>query len=276
MDDIVSESPLYESDSSGGEVSASSERRFGGIARLYGEEASARFTGARIAVVGIGGVGSWAAEALARSGVRRLTLIDLDHVAESNTNRQIHALDGAYGKPKVQAMADRIRAIDPMAETVAIEEFLDADNAEALLRGIDWVIDCTDAVRAKAALIACARAQGIGTVSCGAAGGRRDPGRLRVADLSAAVGDPLLAKVRHRLRREHGFPAAGLRGRAGRFDVAAVYSDEPVRYPDASCAPGGAQPGSPLACGGYGSVVTVTATMGLVAAARVLEGIAAA
>ena len=276
MGDIAPESPLYESDPSGGESSASSERRFGGIARLYGDEACARFAGARVAVVGIGGVGSWAAEALARSGVRRLTLIDLDHVAESNTNRQIHALDGEYGKPKVQAMADRIRAIDPAAETVAIEEFLDAGNAEALLRGVDWVIDCTDAVRAKAALIACARERGIGAVSCGAAGGRRDPGRLRVADLSAAAGDPLLAKLRHRLRREHGYPAAGLRGRAGRFGVAAVYSDEPVRYPDpdASCAPGGAEPGSPLACGGYGSVVTVTAAMGLLAAARVLEGIA--
>lgn len=275
MNEIAPKPSLYESGPSVGESSASSERRFGGIARLYGAKACARFAVARVAVVGIGGVGSWAAEALARSGVRRLTLIDLDHVAESNTNRQIHAIEGEYGKPKVQAMAERIGAIDPSAETIAVEAFLDADNAEALLRDLEWVVDCTDAVRAKAALVACARDRGIGVVSCGAAGGRRDPLRLRVADLSAVAGDPLLASLRHRLRREYGFPAAALRGRAARFGVAAVYSDEPVQYSAAGCAPGGAQPGSPLACGGYGSVATVTAAMGLAAAAQVLEGIAA-
>ncbi len=249
------------------------QRRFGGVARLYGEAALARFAQARVGVVGLGGVGTWAAEALARTGVGHLRLIDLDHVAESNTNRQIHALETEFGKAKVVAMAERIRLIHPQARVETIEEFLTADNAAAQVAGLDVVIDCIDQVVAKAALVAHARAAGLAVVTCGGAGGRRDPLRIRQADLAHTHGDPLLAALRQRLRQEHGFPRP--RGKvAPTFGVSAIFSEEPLVWPPALPADGdaaAARPGSPLACGGYGSAVTVTATMGFVAAARALE-----
>ncbi len=245
------------------------ERRFAGVARLYGEAGYGRLRAARVAVVGIGGVGSWAAEALARSGVGAISLIDLDHVAESNTNRQIHALGDAYGRAKVTAMAERIAAIDPSCEVQPVEEFVDADNAMRLAAGHTLVLDCIDQVSAKAALIAACRAQGIAVITCGAAGGRIDPTRLRRDDLARASGDPLLAKVRYRLRRDHGFPRE--RGeRVRRFDVAAIYSDEPIRAPQ-ECSPQ-----ARLACAGYGSTVAVTGAMGFAAAAAALQHLAAA
>ncbi len=247
-------------------------RRFGGVARLYGEAALAGFLRARVGVVGLGGVGTWAAEALARSGVGRLRLIDLDHVSESNTNRQIHALDTEFGKSKVGAMAERIALIHPRAEVEAVEDFVSADNVAALLGGLDLVIDCIDAVAAKAALVAWARSVGIRVVTCGGAGGRRDPARIRCDDLARTHGDPLLAALRHRLRHEFGFsPAAGKP--VASFGVRAVFSDEPLHWPVQDI---GVAPGSPLACGGYGSAVTVTATMGFAAAACALEQLPAA
>ena len=243
------------------------ERRFGGVARLYGEAGWRRLRAARVAVVGVGGVGSWAAEALARSGVGAISLIDLDHIAESNTNRQIHALGDAYGRAKVQAMAERIAAIDPSCDVQPVEEFVDPDNAARLAAGHDLVLDCVDQVSAKAALIAACRAQGIAIVTCGAAGGRIDPTRLRQDDLARASGDPLLAKVRYRLRRHYGFPReSGTRIR--RFDVAAIYSDEPIRTPQ-ECSPQ-----ARLACAGYGSSVAVTGAMGFAAAAAALQHLA--
>ncbi len=251
------------------------ERRFGGIARLYGTDGARRLRGASVAVVGLGGVGSWAAEALARSAVGRITLIDFDHVSESNTNRQLHALDGAYGKAKVQAMAERIAAINPAGAVVAIDEFATTDNASALIAGHDLVIDCADDVPAKAALIAAARALRVAIVTCGAAGGRVDPLRIAQGDLARIAGDPLLARVRHRLRREHGFARDDGRRAATKFGVVAVYSDEPVRRPGArdAQAPRGDTAGD-LSCAGYGSAVTVTATMGFVAAAVALNRLA--
>ena len=255
-------------------ASDATQRRFGGVARLYGDAAIGRFARARVGIVGLGGVGTWAAEALARTGVGQLRLVDLDHVAESNTNRQIHALETEFGKAKVVAMAERIGLIHPQARVEAVEEFLTADNAAALVAGLDVVIDCIDQVVAKAALVAHARAIGLAVVTCGGAGGRRDPLRIRHADLASTHGDPLLAALRQRLRQEHGFPRA--RGKvAPPFDVSAIFSEEPLAWPAAvpADAEGGeaARPGSPLACGGYGSAVTVTATMGFVAAARALE-----
>jgi tRNA A37 threonylcarbamoyladenosine dehydratase len=255
-------------------------RRFGGVARLYGPAAYARFTAAHAVVIGLGGVGSWAAEALARSGVGALTLIDLDHIAESNTNRQIHALDDAYGRAKVLAMAERVAAINPACTVRTIDDFITPDNVATLLPRADAVLDCIDQVAAKAALIAHCCAQRIAVITCGAAGGRVDPLRIRRDDLARVIGDPLLAKVRYRLRRRYGF-ARELHGRVRKFGVQAIYSDEPVRLPTASagahvlananddsgaCAPvsGG------LACAGYGSAVTVTAPMGLAAAAAAL------
>jgi tRNA A37 threonylcarbamoyladenosine dehydratase len=248
-------------------------RRFSGVARLYGDATVARLRAAHVVVVGLGGVGSWAAEALARSAVGRLTLVDLDHVAESNTNRQIHALDDAYGKAKVDAMAERVRAINPACSVRAIDEFATADNAPALVAGADVVLDCVDQVVAKAALIAAARAAGVAIVTCGAAGGRIDPTRIRCDDLARLAGDPLLAKVRHKLRRSHGFPRDAGR-RSPRFGVVGVYSDEPLRRPAAACEPE-ARPGAALACAGFGSSVVVTATMGFVAAAECLAALAA-
>jgi tRNA A37 threonylcarbamoyladenosine dehydratase len=244
------------------------ERRFAGAARLYGEAGFARLRSARVAVVGIGGVGSWAAEALARSGTGAISLIDLDHIAESNTNRQIHALGDSYGKAKVQAMAERIAAINPDCRANPVEAFADLDNAGALITGHDWVIDCIDQVSAKAALIAACRAQSIAVITCGAAGGRVDPTRLRQDDLARVHGDPLLAKVRYRLRRRYGFAREGGR-RVRKFGVAAVFSDEPIRMPQ-DCSPQ-----ARLACAGYGSTVTVTGAMGFAAAAFALQQIAA-
>jgi tRNA A37 threonylcarbamoyladenosine dehydratase len=246
-------------------------RRFGGVARLYGAAALERFGRARIGVVGLGGVGTWAAEALARSGAGRLRLIDLDHVSESNTNRQIHALDTEFGKAKVVAMAERIRLIHPGAQVEAVEEFVTAENAAALLQGLDLVIDCIDQVAAKAALIAQAHGAGLRVITCGGAGGRKDPARIRRDDLARSRGDPLLAALRHRLRHEYGYSRAAGK-QVPRFGIAAVFSDEALAWPVAeAAAEDAAAPGSPLACGGYGSAVTVTGTMGFAAAACALE-----
>lgn len=251
-------------------------RRFAGVARLYGTAAAERFALARAVVVGLGGVGSWAVEALARSAVGRITLVDFDHVAESNTNRQLHALDEAFGKAKVDAMAERVHAINPACRVQVVDEFASADNAPRLVAGADVVLDCIDQVIAKAALIAAARAARVPLVTCGAAGGRVDPTRIRCDDLARLAGDPLLAKVRHKLRREHGFPRDEAR-RPARFGVMGVYSDEPLRRPAPVCdADGRPVTGAALACAGYGSGVVVTATMGFVAAAQALAVLAAA
>ncbi|NMG64539.1 tRNA cyclic N6-threonylcarbamoyladenosine(37) synthase TcdA [Azoarcus indigens] len=239
-------------------------RRFGGLDRLYGVGAVERLAQSHVCVVGIGGVGSWVAEALARSGVGRLTLVDLDNVAESNINRQIHALDGTLGQPKVQAMAERIAEINPAARVVQVEDFLTPENAAGLLQGMDHVVDAIDNVRAKVAIAAVCRAHGLRLVMAGGAGGKADPTRIRVDDLARTEQDPLLAKVRAALRKNHGFPRDPRR----KFGIEAVYSVEPLRYPIAACAPGQAPQG--LACAGYGSSVAMTASVGLFAAARVL------
>ncbi|MCS6945748.1 MAG: ThiF family adenylyltransferase [Sutterellaceae bacterium] len=244
------------------------DRRFGGVARLYGKAAFARLRAAHAVVVGIGGVGSWAAEALARSGVGQLTLIDLDHVAESNVNRQVHALTDTLGQAKVAAMAARIAGIDPRARVNAVEEFVTVENAATLVPAADVVLDCIDQLAPKAALLAACRARGLAVLTSGAGGGRSDPTRIRRADLALVDGDPLLAKVRYRLRRHHGFPRAGAGRRTPKFGIEAIYSNEPVR--------GRGTAGAPLSCAGYGSVVTVTAALGLALAAAALDYLAAA
>jgi tRNA A37 threonylcarbamoyladenosine dehydratase len=255
-------------------ASADLERRFGGVARLYGAAGAARLRDAHVAVIGIGGVGSWAVEALARSAVGRITLIDLDHIAESNTNRQIHALGDSYGQSKVAAMAARVVAINPECEISPIDDFITADNVGQLIAGFDQVLDCIDNVNAKAALIAHARRAGMPVITCGAAGGRLDPTRIRQGDLATIAGDPLLAKVRQRLRRDHGFPRDEGTRRAA-FGVQAIFSDEPVRRPGADCMAHNGEVVGGLSCSGYGSSVTVTATMGFVAAAVALAQLAA-
>lgn len=243
-------------------------RRFGGIARLYGDAALVALARSRACVVGVGGVGSWAVEALARSGVGRLRLVDLDHVAESNINRQIHALEPTLGQAKVLAMRARVAAIDPGIEVEAVEDFLTPDNAADLVAGCDVVIDAIDNVRAKTALVLACRDAGVPLVVCGGAGGKTDPARIRVDDLTRTEQDPLLAKLRRRLRSEHGYPRDPRR----RFGVLAVYSDEPGRMPEAVCETGP----QGLACAGYGSSMAVTASVGLLAAARALDALLAA
>lgn len=241
------------------------ERRFGGVARLYGSEAAQRIRGAHLAVVGVGGVGSWAAEALARCGVGQLTIIDLDHVAESNINRQIQALDSTLGMAKVGALAARIADINPACTVHAVEAFIEPDNVAPLIpASAHGVLDCCDQVRAKAALAAHALRNRLPIVMAGAAGGKRHPQHVKMLDLAEVRNDPLLAKVRYRLRRDHEAP------RSGRMRVACVCSTDPVRpSQQTSCdAPQAAQG---LNCAGYGSSVMVTATFGMVAASAALE-----
>ncbi|MEY4752795.1 MAG: hypothetical protein RJA44_470 [Pseudomonadota bacterium] len=237
------------------------ERRFGGLRRLWGEAAYARVRAARIAVVGVGGVGSWVAEALARSGVARLVLIDLDQVAESNINRQVQALGSTVGAAKVQALQQRIHDIHPGCEVLAVEEFVAPENWPALLPAeVDVLIDACDQARAKLALADWARQGGRALVCVGAAGGKSAPQAVEVADLAAVTHDPLLATLRQRLRKA-GAP------RSGPIGLRCVFSREAVLPPqDAACASDGS-----LNCHGYGSSVTVTATFGMVAAAEALQ-----
>ena len=245
------------------------QRRFGGLERLYGLEGAAAIRRAHVAVVGIGGVGSWAAEALARSGVGALTLVDLDHVAESNINRQVHALDSTVGQAKVLAMRDRIAQIHPGCTVHAVEEFVEPDNWPMLLPGgVDAVIDACDELKAKTAMAAWARERKALFIACGAAGGKRLAHQVDVDDLAQTTHDPLLAQLRYRLRRFHGAPKEGKR-----IGIACVFSREAVAPPDPSCAIEGDGDGS-LNCHGYGSVVSVTATFGQCAAGWLLDRIA--
>lgn len=269
-----------------GLLTADLERRFGGLARLYGNAGAQKIRAAHVVVIGLGGVGSWAAEALARSGVARLTLIDLDHIAESNINRQIHALSGTLGMSKVEAMRERISGINPGCEVLCVEEFVDAANWPAIA-GLEAahtvsVIDACDQVRAKTAMAAWAMKNRASFISVGAAGGKRHAHKVDIEDLSAVTHDPLLAQLRYRLRKEHGA------ARKGKIGVACVFSREAVMQPvavnkaqagkapqpDACSLEEDAQSDGSLNCHGYGSVVSVTSTFGLCAAGWVLDKIA--
>jgi tRNA A37 threonylcarbamoyladenosine dehydratase len=253
------------------------DRRFGGIARLYGEAGLARFRNAHICVVGVGGVGSWVVEALARSAIGNITMIDLDNVAESNINRQIHALSGTLGMAKVSALKERIAQINPYCRVTEIEDFITPDNLDDMIgtRRFDYVIDAIDSVVAKTALIAYCRLKGIRLITIGGAGGQTDPTRIEIRDLCRTEQEPLLAKVRKRLRAQHGFP----RGTKNKFGIDAVFSTEPLRFPEAAEAceigDGEAQGITGLNCAGFGSSMVVTASFGLVAAAQVLRKLAA-
>ena len=244
------------------------QRRFGGLQRLYGVDGAQRIRQAHVVVVGIGGVGSWAAEALARSGVARLTLVDMDHIAESNINRQIHALTSTTGQAKVEAMRERIALIHPQCQVDAVDDFVSHDNWPALLPAMpDAVVDACDQVKAKVAMADWALHRKVGFITVGAAGGKRLAHKVDVDDLSRITHDPLLAQVRYRLRKHHGAPKGDKR-----MGVQGVFSRESVAPPDASCAIEG--DGS-LNCHGYGSVVSVTATFGMCAASEILNFLAA-
>ena len=257
------------------------ERRFGGLARLYGAVGAQNIRAAHVVVVGIGGVGSWAAEALARSGVARLTLIDLDHVAESNINRQIHALGSTLGQSKVQAMRERIADINPDCDVRCIEEFVDTANWPAIAQ-LDTateslaVLDACDQVKAKTAMAAWAIQHKVNFITAGAAGGKRHAHKVEIDDLALTTHDPLLAQLRYRLRKEHGG------ARKGKMGVNCVFSRESVMQPTSTTLTPDAQTtstdtlqtDSSLNCHGYGSVVSVTATFGICAAGWLLDKIA--
>jgi tRNA A37 threonylcarbamoyladenosine dehydratase len=246
---------------------AALRRRFSGLDRLWGSEAADLVRNAHIVVVGVGGVGSWTVEALARTGVGRLTLIDLDQVAESNINRQIQALDGTIGQAKVLALKERLAQINPMCVVDVVEEWVTPENCDDLLgsvsRPIDALIDACDQVRAKVVLAQWTQRRGVHFVGVGAAGGKHMAHRVSVDDLSSITHDPLLAQVRQRLRKS-GAPAAGRR-----MGWTYVYSNEPVARPQEAqmC-------DATLNCRGYGSLVSVTATFGLCAAGWIMEKIA--
>jgi tRNA threonylcarbamoyladenosine dehydratase len=254
-----------------------SSQRFGGVARLYGTAGLAAFHNAHVAVVGIGGVGSWAAEALARSGIAALTLMDLDDICLTNTNRQVHALQHTVGRSKTASMAERLRAINPRIRVHELARFYNESTAEDLFTTpCHAIVDAIDSVRQKAHLLATARARGIPVVTVGGAGGRIDPARIHTADLSLSRGDRLLMLVRKQLRTRHGFPRVG----KGKFRIPCVYSDEPPRFPRAdgsvcpvrdSVARDSAAPSGLNCDSGLGSATHVTATMALFATAIVLD-----
>ncbi len=233
------------------------ERRLGGVARLYGPEAFAKFEKAHVVVVGLGGVGSWAAEALARSAIGELTIIDFDHISISNTNRQLHALEDAYGKSKVEAMQARLKSINPDLTINVVDDFLTPENVDHLLKPGVAILDATDSLNSKVALAVWAKRHQAIFVMSGAAGGKVDPTKIAVDDLARTTQDPLLSKIRAKLRKEFGFEKDPKK----RMRVRVVYSQEPRS--------GVAQGG--LACTGYGSAVTVTASFGFAAAAEILH-----
>ena len=242
------------------------QRSFGGLQRLFGVEAAERIQRSHVAVVGIGGVGSWAAEALARSGVGEISLLDMDHIAESNINRQVHALASTLGMAKIEAMRERIAQINPDCKVHCVDLFVEPDNwPQVLPAGVTAVIDACDQVQSKAAMAHWARQTKTIFVSVGAAGGKRHAHLVDAGDLSKVTHDPLLAQVRYRLRKFHGAPREGKS-----IGIQCVFSREAVAAPDASCAV--SSDGS-LNCHGYGSLVTVTASFGLCAAGLVMDEI---
>ncbi len=252
-------------------------RRFGGVSRLYGADGLKKLQSSHVCVIGIGGVGSWTAEALARNAVGTITLIDLDNIAESNVNRQLHAVDGAFGKAKVTAMRERIHSINPLAIVHEIEDFVTLDNANAMLnRNYDGIVDCIDDAKAKMAIVAFCKSNNIPLVTTGGAGGRLDPTRIRQADLSLVTGDRLLAKVRNGLRRDYAFPKGDdsknktPKRKASLFGITAIYSDENVIQPNRTCETDAEAAVTGLNCAGYGSSVCVTAPFGFAAAAALL------
>jgi tRNA A37 threonylcarbamoyladenosine dehydratase len=250
--------------------------RFGGIERLYGRRALTAFRHAHIAIVGLGGVGSWAAEALARSGIGTITLIDMDDICVSNTNRQLHALEGQYGRTKTDAMAERLQAINPQADIRVHFGFLTVKNTEQLITpDMTGVVDAIDSVKAKVALLAHCQRRKIPVVCAGGAGGQMDPSQIQVADLSKTTQDPLLAKVRNMLRREYGFS----RNPKRRFGIEAIYSLEQLTYPAADgevChqKPENSGPVRLDCASGFGAASPVTASFGFFAASRLLNRIA--
>jgi len=249
------------------------DRRFGGVKRLYGKQALERFSNAHIVVIGIGGVGSWVVEALARNAIGKLTLIDMDVVAESNINRQLPALSSTIGQNKIDVMAKRINEINPACEVSLIDDFITTDNiAELIPVNSSYVIDCIDSSRVKAALIAWCKRQKIKIITLGGAGGQIDPTLIKMSDLSRTEHDPLLSKTRKILRQNYGFSSNLKR----RFAIPCVYSSEHLHYAtssgEVSQKKSKSDTSNKLSCaGGLGSSVMVTASFGFIAVAYILK-----
>lgn len=251
--------------------------RFGGIARLYGTQQALWLQQAHFCVVGIGGVGTWVAEALARSGVGHITLIDLDDICTTNTNRQIHATTDTVGQAKVDVMAQRIQAINPDCQVTLVEDFVTPDNLYDMFGNKDqpkyqFVVDAIDSIAAKTALIAHCKRHKIPLVVTGGAGGQTDPSQIQYGDLAKTTHDPLLSKVRNQLRRDHNFSKNPKR----KFSVDCVYSTEQLQYPQADgsvCAAKASAEGSMrLDCNmGFGAATMVTGTFGFFAAAKAIS-----
>jgi tRNA A37 threonylcarbamoyladenosine dehydratase len=254
-------------------MSSEYQQRFGGIARLYGESSLTQFANSHVCVIGIGGVGSWAVEALARSGIGQITLIDMDDVCITNTNRQLHALQGHVGQLKTEVMAARIRLINPECQVHIIDDFITPDNlAEYLTPGYDYVIDAIDSIKAKTALLSYCKRHKQPIITTGGAGGQKDPTQIRIIDLAKTTQDPLAARVRADLRRHYGFP----RDPKKKFGIACVYSTEQLTYPDQQggvCQTKSESDGVyRMDCAnGFGAVTVVTATFGFVAVSHVLN-----
>lgn len=247
--------------------------RFGGIARLYGNSQSEALQQAHFCVIGIGGVGSWVAEALARNGIGQITLIDLDDLCVTNINRQIHALTETIGLSKVDVMRDRIKQINPECLVHTIEDFVTLENIQDLLsNSYDYVIDAIDSVNVKSAIIAHCKRNKLPMITIGGAGGQIDPSKIAVADLSQTFQDPLLAKVRNQLRREYNFS----RNVKRKFSIDAVFSSEQLRYPDTEgnvCHAKQSNDGAMrLDCsGGFGATTHVTACFAFFAVAKAMD-----
>ncbi len=247
--------------------------RFGGISRLYGNQGAARLQQAHFCVIGIGGVGSWVAEALARNGIGAITLIDLDDICTTNINRQIHALTDTVGQSKVEVMAERIRQINPDCRVNEVEDFVTHENLAALLnQGFDYVIDAIDSVKVKSAIIAHCKRNKLPVITVGGAGGQTDPSQIQICDLSQTYQDPLLAKVRNQLRREYNFS----RNTKRKFSIDAIFSTEQLVYPDSDgevCHAKQTQDGAMrLDCsGGFGATTHVTATFAFFAVGRAIK-----
>ncbi len=252
-------------------------QRFSGIARLYGEQALQRFSRSHICVIGIGGVGSWIAESLARSGIGKITLIDMDDVCITNTNRQIHALKSSIGKAKTAVMAERIVDINPECTVNQIDDFINVDNVSDYLGTkqnprYDYIIDAIDSVRDKAAVLAYCKRQKLKVITIGGAGGQKDPMQIKIADLAKTIQDPLAAKLRERLKNDYKLN----KDSKGKFAIPCVFSTEQLTYPAANgriCMMKSQADGpKKMDCeSGFGAITTVTATFGFVAVSYVLN-----
>lgn len=242
------------------------EQRFGGIGRLYGKVALQKLSQAHVCVIGIGGVGFWIVEALARTGVGQISMIDMDDICVTNINRQIHALSGSVGQLKTEVMKQRVMLINPQCKVNIIDDFISPDNlADCLQCNYDYVIDAIDNVRTKAALIAYCKRHKIRIITVGGAGGKTDPSQIQIADLTKTIQDPLAAKVRSVLRKEYGFNQNGKR----KFGIDCVFSSQQLIFPKVD---GDCEVSATMNCAnGFGAVTMVTATFGFFAASRVID-----